>query len=42
MLKNIFEKMIKINYNMNPGYYFKTIYFSQFVILALVILLLQF
>ena len=36
MLKNIFEKMIKINNNMNPSYYFKTIYFSQFIILALV------
>ena len=36
MLKNIFEKMIKINNNMNPCYYFKTIYFSQFIILALV------
>ena len=36
MLKNIFEKMIKINNNMNPYYYFKTIYFSQFIILALV------
>ena len=28
--------MIKINNNMNPSYYFKTIYFSQFIILALV------
>ena len=36
MFKNIFEKMIKINNNMNPSYYFKTIYFSQFIILALV------
>jgi len=36
MLKNIFEKMIKINNNMNPCYYFKTVYFSRFIILALV------
>ena len=36
ILKNIFEKIIKINNNLNQSYYYKIIYFSEIIIIALV------
>ena len=36
ILRNIFEKMIKINNNSNQCYYYKIIYFSEVIIIALV------
>ena len=36
IIRNIFEKMLKINYNTNESYYYKTIYFSSIIIQALI------
>jgi len=36
ILRNIFEKMININNNLNQYYYYKIIYFSEVIIIALV------
>ena len=35
ILKNIFEKIIKINNNLNQSYYYKIIYFSEIIIIII-------